>query len=143
MGNSVPSGKEELEVVEVRDSDSDAPPTLPTISAICSGDQAKAMWNEVSRTPDSSIGSVTSNDSSISFSPVVEITPILGSKSNISVESLPKIPKTLTVTQIRKESPTFSKTVASSGVSLTITRQKCQTPMAPSMSSPALDIFPS
>ncbi|KAK3916113.1 E3 ubiquitin-protein ligase RBBP6 [Frankliniella fusca] len=134
------SAKDDLEVVEVHDGDTEMQHSpLPTISAVVSGDQAKAMWSDESRLSDS--------DSSMSISvssPVLEISPLISGKHEITVESLPKIPKALTVTQIRKESPTLPKTVAASGLSsLTITRQKCQTPVAPQMSSQALDIFPS
>lgn len=121
--------KDDLEVVEVQEIQHSS---LPTISAVCSGDQAKAMWNDESRNSESDSGV------SISVEPVDFI-----SKSEIPVENLPKLPKALTVTQIRKESPPLPKAVSASGMSLTITRQKCQSPMTPQMSSPALDIFPS
>lgn len=132
--------QDDLEVVEVHDAENDMQHSpLPTISAVVSGDQAKAMWSDESR--------LSESDSSMSISvssPVLEISPIIAGKPDITVESLPKIPKALTVTQIRKESPTLPKTVSTSGLSaLTITRQKCQTPMAPQMSTQALDIFPS
>lgn len=131
--------RDDLEVVEVRDTDSEGQQiSFPTISAVCSGDQAKAMWNDESRAPEGD------SNTHLSVSPsMVDITQIVGSQPELPVENLPKIPKTLTVTQIRKESSTFTKTVSASGMSLTITRQKCQTPVQPQISSPVLDIFPS
>ena len=131
--------RDDLEVVEVRENDGESQQnSFPTISAVCSGDQAKAMWNDESRPSESDASS------SVPIAPaVLDITQIVGSQPKLAVESLPKIPKTLTVTQIRKDSPTFTKTVSASGMSLTITRHKCQTPVQPQISSPALDIFPS